>query len=78
MASYGKPNAIMIGSAGAVKTIWAYVHMGSLAVSFRDVSTTSDRYRDLGGDLLRGSVSLLGVLFRPLLRQPMLTFGVCC
>ncbi|CAK9024644.1 unnamed protein product [Durusdinium trenchii] len=32
MASYGKPNAIMIGSAGAVKTIWAYVHMGSWSV----------------------------------------------
>ena len=32
MGSYGKHNAIMIGSAGAVKTIWAYVHMGSWSV----------------------------------------------
>lgn len=32
MSGYGKHNAIMIGSAGAVKTIWAYVHMGSWSV----------------------------------------------
>ena len=32
MGSYGKHSAIMIGSAGAVKTIWAYVHMGSWSV----------------------------------------------
>ncbi|CAE7193410.1 unnamed protein product [Symbiodinium pilosum] len=28
MAGYGKPNEIRIGSAGAVKTIWSYVHSG--------------------------------------------------
>lgn len=32
MGSYGKHNAIMIGSAGKVKSIWAYVHMGSWSV----------------------------------------------
>mmetsp|Transcript_50936 Transcript_50936/g.95296 ORF Transcript_50936/g.95296 Transcript_50936/m.95296 type:complete len:339 (-) Transcript_50936:49-1065(-) len=29
MVSYGKPNVIMFGSAGSVKTIWSYVHTGS-------------------------------------------------
>ncbi|CAJ1345753.1 unnamed protein product [Effrenium voratum] len=32
MASRGKPTAIMIGSAGSLKSIWAYVHTGSWGV----------------------------------------------
>lgn len=32
LTSHGQPGAVQIGSAGAVRTVWAYVHHGSWSV----------------------------------------------